>query len=115
MKKVLIIVTNDPRQSARPAEAIRVAAGVGAWNRVETTLYLRGAAALALGEFTDELVDEDHFQRYLPLVRDWKRPVLVQQGAADSYPLGETAIPFAEVSDAELARLAALHDMVLRF
>jgi hypothetical protein len=115
MKKVLFVVTSDPLRSSRPAEAVRVAAGVGAWKKVEVTLYLRGAAVLALGEFTDDLVDEDHFQRYLPIIKEWGRPVLVEQGTASLQSLGEISIPFQEVSDAALASQATLHDSVLRF
>lgn len=115
MKRVLFIVTSDPHRSSRPAEAVRVAAGVGAWKKVEVTLYLRGAAVLALGEFTDDLVDEDHFQRYLPIIREWGRPVLVEQGTESLQNLGVITIPFEEVSDVALANRATLHDSILRF
>ena len=54
---VLLIIATDPRSSHRPAEAIRIAAGVGAWGRVEVTLYLHGPAVLALSDDTDALVD----------------------------------------------------------
>ena len=108
------MVTNDPRTSARPAEAIRIAAGVGTWKKADVTLYLRGPAVLALSEFADELVDEDNFNRYLPIVGEFGHPVYVQGGAAELRELGEAPVKFAEISDTELAGLVGRATNVLR-
>lgn len=113
--KVLIIVTGDPRVSPRPAEAVRIAAGVGAWKKVDITLYLRAAAVLALSEFADELVDEDNFTRYLPIVAESDRSIYVQKGSPQLSELGEPALKFQEISDDELANLAAKSTYVARF
>ena len=112
---LLIIVESDPRSSPRPAEAIRIAAGVGAWKKADITLCLRGPAVLALGEYADDLVDEDNFVRYLPILREWGRPVLVQRREPLLGALGEAVLPFQAVGDAELAQLAGKHTCVLRF
>ena len=113
--KMLVIVTGDPRTSPRPAEAVRIAAGVGAWKKVEVTLYLRGAAVLALGEFVDDLVDEDNFTRYLPIAAEGGRPIYVQQGSPQLGELGEPALKYQELSDDDLADLAAKSTYVVRF
>jgi hypothetical protein len=95
----LFVITTDPRISGRPAEAVRIAAGVGVWKKVEVALYLRGAAALLLGEDTADLIDEENYTRYLPeLAR-----------------LGHASLPFAEITDAQLADLAASRNCLLRF
>ena len=60
----LFVIDTDPRSSGRPAEAVRIAAGVGVWKRIDVAVYLRDAAILILGENTDELVDQDNFTRY---------------------------------------------------
>ena len=112
---VLFIVTGDPRVSPRPAEAIRIAAGVGAWQKAQITVYLRDAAVLALAEYTDELVDEDNFSRYLPIIGEFGRPVYVARGAAALAELGETTVRFEEIDDEQLAALAARSTYVLRF
>jgi hypothetical protein len=44
----LFIIRGDPRVSHRPAEAIRIAAGVGTWKKTDITVYLHGPAVLAL-------------------------------------------------------------------
>jgi hypothetical protein len=113
--KALFIVNSDPRTSPRPAEAVRIAAGVGTWRKVEVTLVLCEAAVLALSEFPDELVDEDNFTRYLPIVGEFGRPVYVETGAPLLEDLGQTPVSYERITVARLARLAADSDCVLRF
>ena len=113
--KILLIVTSDPRTSARPAEAVRIAAGVGTWKKADMLLYLHGPAVLALGEFTDELVDDDNFSRYLPILRDQGRPVYVQKSAPELADLGESPLQCEELDAAGLAALVSQSNSVLRF
>ena len=113
--RVLIVVDSDPRTSGRPAEAIRMAAGIGTWRKAEVLIYLRGAAILSLSEYSDEWIDEDNFTRYLPILQEWGRPVYVQEGASELALLGEPLTPFEEVSEAHWASLAAQSTYVLRF
>jgi hypothetical protein len=115
LHRVLFIVTGDPRSKRRPAEAIRIAAGVGVWKRALITIYLRDAAVLALSEHPEGLVDEEHYRRYFPLTRESGSPVYVQRGAPCLAHIGKTKFQFEEIDDTGLARLAARHDYVLRF
>ena len=114
-RSLLFVVSSDPRSSARPAEAIRIAAGVGAWKQVEILLSLHGAAALALSESPEELVDADHFIQYLPIVRELGGAVYVQKDSPFLSALGQPACPFQELTDTELAGVAAQCDYVTRF
>src|SRR5678815_3414808 len=111
----LFIIAGDPRTSAKPAEGIRIAAGVGTWKKADITVYLRGPAVLALSEYPDELVDEDNFTRYFPIVGEFGRPIYVQRGAALLADIGESPLKFEEIDDAQLAQLAAGCQYVLRF
>ncbi|MBM3880493.1 MAG: hypothetical protein FJ387_12390 [Verrucomicrobia bacterium] len=113
--RVWFVITSDPRSSPRPAEAVRIAAGLGAWGKLEVTLYLRDAAVLTLLEDPDELLDEDNFRRYWPIVREWGRPVYVQQGNAHLAEVGQAPVPWEELDDAEWARRLADATYVLRF
>lgn len=112
---VLFIVGGDPRTSPRPAEAIRIAAGVGAWKKADVSIYFREAAVLALSEFADEFVDEDNYVRYLPIVGEFGRPIYAQKNAAQLSEIGEARLTFKEISDEELAALAAASTYVVRF
>ncbi|MBM3839188.1 MAG: hypothetical protein FJ398_14715 [Verrucomicrobia bacterium] len=114
-RSILFVVTSDPRSSARPAEAIRIAAGVGAWKQVDVRLLLHGAAALALGESPEEWVDADHFIQYLPIIRDLGRPVYLEKGNAFLNLLGQPICPIQELTQTELATLTAQCEYVTRF
>jgi hypothetical protein len=113
--RVLFLVTSDPRISPRPAEAVRIAAGVGAWGKVEVSLHLRDAAVLAVGELAGELVDGDHFERYLPLVAESGRAISVQRDAPLLRELEHPRVRFDPIDDPQLAALAANSQSVVRF
>lgn len=112
---LLFIITGDPRESHRPAEAIRIAAGVGTWKKTDITVYLRGAAVLALSEFVDDLVDEDNFTRYLPIIGEFGRPVYVQAGEPCLADIEPATLPYEAIDDPRLAELAAAHSSVVYF
>jgi hypothetical protein len=112
---VLFIITTDPRTSPRPAEAVRIAAGVAVWKRVDVTVYLRDTAVLVLSEFPDELVDGDNFNRYLPLVPESGGLICAQRDASLLNEIGESLVSFREISDAELAGQTGHSNYILRF
>ena len=111
----LFVIDADPRTSGRPAEAVRIAAGVGVWKRIDVAVYLRDAAVLILGENTEDLVDQDNYARYLPLLGELGRPIYIQQGASCLGQLGQAVLSYQEISDSRLAPLAAERSQVLRF
>ena len=114
-RSVLIIIESDPRRNGRAAEAVRIAAGVGAWRKVDVAVYLREAAVLALGEHAQELVDGENYARYLPLLEEMGKPVYAQKGAAALGKLGQPTVRVEEITDVQLAGMAAARDCVLRF
>ena len=114
-RAVLILVTGDPRVSSRPAEAIRMAAGVDAWHRANVAVYLRGPAVQALGEWPEDLVDGDNFVRYLPMLVERDRSLYLQKDALRLAAVDTPRLKFAEVDDQQLADLVAQADCVLRF
>jgi sulfur relay (sulfurtransferase) DsrF/TusC family protein len=113
--KILFILTGDPRSSAKPAEAIRIAAGVGTWKKVEILVYLHGPAVLALSEYVDEMIDEDNYTRYFPIVGEWENPVFVEKDQPLLQELGEATLKFKEIDSDELAGLAAQCRSVVTF
>jgi hypothetical protein len=108
------LVTSDPRTSGRPAEAVRIAAGVAAWKKVHVAIYFYSAAVLALGEFADELIDGDNYRQYLPVLADSGGKLFIQDSAALTES-GKTMPGVQALSEAELAELTATSQYVLRF
>lgn len=105
MRKLLFIITSDPRTSARPAEAIRIAAGVSAWGRAAVSICLVGPAVLMLSEGDQPLRDESQFASGLPLVSS---PIYAMNTSA---PVADAQV----IAVAELAQIALRHDTIVRF
>ncbi len=114
LPKTLVMVETDPRTSARPAEAIRIAAGIGAWKKTDVTLLLRGPAGYSLQEYADELVDEDNFSHYLPLVAELPRPIYVEDTFTDLAALEHSPWKYEMIPSANVAELVRAHDYLIR-
>lgn len=110
MKRMLVVISTDPRTSPRPAEAIRIAAGVGAWKKAEVSLLLRGPAGYCLAEEVDDFKDEDNFTRYLPIIAEWKRPIYVESTFDDSEVLEYSPWKFEKVDEAQIAKFYLEND-----
>ena len=111
----LVIIETDPRKSPRPAEAIRIAAGIGAWKKTDVTLLLRGpVAGYSLQEYADELVDEDNFTRYLPLVAEQPRPIYLEETFTDLAALEGSPWRYEVITAARTMQLVREHDYLIR-
>lgn len=111
MRKILFIIGGDPRKSHRPAEAIRIATGAGAWGRVEVNICLTGTAALMLDENAEALRDEEQIAACLPALRESCRPVYVLGRSQNE--ISKAGVERLDVK--ALAELAMRHDVVVRF
>lgn len=114
LPKTLVMIETDPRTSSRPAEGIRIAAGIGVWKKTDVTLLLRGPAGYSLQEYADELIDEDNFTRYLPLVVESPRPIYVEDSFADLAALEGSTFSFEVITPARTAELIRTHDYLIR-
>lgn len=115
MRSVLIIVRSDPRLNGRPAEAIRMAAGIAVWRKARVQLLLQGASAGVLGEFADELVHGDTITRFLPMLVESSGPVLVDAGLRGCDVAGLASVPCKEVTADEIAAIASDCDAVFTY
>jgi hypothetical protein len=115
LRRVVIVVSSDPRTSHRPGEAIRIGAGVATWRRVQVTLYLRGAAVLCVSERGAELVDGDSITGWLKLLRESGGRICVDQEVSTSTGAGILAREVERFSVPDLARTAAEADILWQF
>ena len=111
----LFIIETDPRSSPRPAEAIRIAAGVAVWKSVIVKVYLREAAILMLSGSRERLLDEDNFAQYLPLLWDQPDSIFVERSSPFLLQAGKVEMQFRAISDEQAAELAAGCSHVSRF
>jgi hypothetical protein len=110
-----ILISEDPRTSARPAEGIRVAAGIAALRTVRVTVCLRGAAVSLLGSSEDDWIDAEVLGRYLPGIKDSELPIYVSSAARALAGLEASPQRYREISEGELAHRLAQSNGVLRF
>jgi hypothetical protein len=112
--ETLFLIASNPHASHRPAEGVRIAAGVAAWKKTRVRLYLHGDAVRCLDEWAEELVDGDNFPSYLPILRDLACPVGVQAGAPGLADLAPT-LKYTELSESDLKKWVAEATFLLRF
>ncbi len=105
LPRTLVVISTDPRTSARAAEGIRIAAGVGAWKKTDVDLLLLGPAGYCLLDEPDDLMDDDNFTRYRPIIAGWGRPVLLDAQFGDVDVLEHAALPFTRATPADVAAL----------
>lgn len=114
-KSLLVIVTSDPRSSHRPAEAVRIAAGVAAWRKVVVSLYLAGPAVLALSSDVDDFINEESFTHFLPMIPETDGAILAEAGAPLLSSIIEPPVPFQTIDRAELAARGSRTNYLLTF
>ena len=76
-KNIAVVIQEDPRKTHRPVEALRIALGLVAGSHA-TTVILIGEAVRLLSEDTDDIVDADILEKYLPSIEHLEIPFLLQ-------------------------------------
>ena len=80
-KHIAVVISEDPCVTARPVEALRIALGLCAGDH-ETTVVLLGRAPILLMENTEEIIDIDILEKYLPSFKHLSVPFIVEPGTA---------------------------------
>jgi sulfur relay (sulfurtransferase) DsrF/TusC family protein len=76
-KNVAVVIQEDPRKTHRPVEALRIALGLVAGSHA-TTVVLLGEAVRLLYEETDDIIDGDILEKYLPSIEHLEMPFILQ-------------------------------------
>jgi hypothetical protein len=80
-KRIAVVISEDPCVTARPVEALRIALGLCAGDH-ETTVILLGRAPRLLMKDTEEIVDVDILEKYLPSFKHLSIPFIIEPGTA---------------------------------
>ena len=75
-KNVAVVIQEDPRKTHRPVEALRIALGLSAGSHM-TTVVLLGEAARLLGDDTDDILDIEILEKYLPTIKQLEIPFIL--------------------------------------
>ena len=110
---MLIVIASDPRTSHRPAEAIRVAAGLAALGTLPIDVCFCGAAALVLSKPSEEFVDGEIIEKNLALLEKQAQGIWAETG--DPFLEGAKRIRYTRIGLTELSQLANRQSQVIRF
>jgi hypothetical protein len=98
-KRIAVVISEDPRVTARPVEALRIALGLSAGDH-KMTVVLLGNAPLLLREDTEEVMDVDILEKYLPSLKHLSIPFVVEPGTvmdAGANEISVTTLPVVEI------------------
>lgn len=75
-KTVVVVIQEDPRQTHRPVEALRIALGLVAGAH-QTTVVLLGESVRLLHEDVDDIIDVEILEKYLPSIEQLEIPFIL--------------------------------------
>lgn len=76
-KNIAVVIQEDPRKTHRPVEALRIALGLASGSHA-TTVILLGEAARLLGDETDDILDVEILEKYLPAIEQLEIHFILQ-------------------------------------
>lgn len=76
-KNIAVVIQEDPRKSHRPVEALRIALGLASGSHMTTVVLLDEAVRL-LGDETDDILDVEILEKYLPSIEQLEIPFILQ-------------------------------------
>jgi hypothetical protein len=112
---ILVLITTDPRLSPRPAEAVRIAAGVAVWGKVRVSLWLDGPAALGLEELCDDLCDAEVLGRHLVILQHAGGRIVVPEDNDYLKQIDRARVSYETVEAGSLPGWVRQHHSVVRF
>ena len=111
-KRIAVVISEDPFVTARPVEALRIALGLCAGDH-ETTVILLGLSSRLLMQDTEEIVDVDILEKYLPSFKQLSVPFIVEPGTVTDVWSDDFSLT-TQTSD-EIRRLVRTVDRSLVF
>jgi hypothetical protein len=116
-RSALFVITSNPLSSPRPAEAVRIAAGIRAWQAIDVHVYLHDETSMPLLHSQDQIQDQDTFRHYLPLLANPKESVVLVSDriGRQALDLWGDCFRVLPVTDDAIAQRAASSTWILRF
>ncbi|HTN43137.1 MAG TPA: hypothetical protein VMN77_04990 [Nitrospiria bacterium] len=100
---ILVLIKSNPLESHRPVEAIRIALGLVSGEH-PVSIVLLNRSPLLLSDDTEDLVDGDILQKYLPAFEELGQTFMVEENALQAHlPEGSEyaiqAVSFDKIAD----------------
>jgi len=113
LPRVVVVIREDPRKTHRPVEALRIALGLSTGEN-PLTVVLLGQSSLLLGDDTDNIMDGEILEKYLPSIKQLEIPFIVPLDAQPS-PSISPDFRTSVASSSQINALVAAADRVLVF
>ncbi|HUK57231.1 MAG TPA: hypothetical protein VLY20_11280 [Nitrospiria bacterium] len=100
---ILVLIKSDPLESHRPVEAVRIALGLVSSDH-SVAVVLLNRSPLLLSVDTEDLIDGDLLQKYLPAFKELGQTFWVEENAFKTHlPEGSDyaiqAVSFEKIAD----------------
>ncbi len=112
-KHLVVLIREDPAQTHRASEAIRVALGLSTGTNPLSIVLLDQARQL-ISEDAYDLPDGEILEKHLPVIKNLEIPVIVPIGSRDQFLLDEE-FAIQECSQSQIASMVTEADRVLAF
>ena len=104
--KIVFLIRSNPIDSHRPAEAVRIAAGLGIGNS-PIKIVLSGEAPHILSSDEEDLTDIEIIEKFLPLITEMDIPIYVDKGSLSNINLKNSPYKFRIIDAEEASELLA--------
>ena len=112
--KIIFLIRSNPCESHRPAEAIRIAAGLGTGNN-SIKIILSGESVRVLSPDEEDLEDMDIIEKFLPIIEDWEIPLYVDKDSLSGIDLKKSPYAFRTVDSEGVSEILAGGNSVFVF
>jgi len=110
---IVVVIQEDPLHTHRAVEALRIALGLSTGGN-PLSIVLLGEAPLLLADNTDNVVDAEILEKYLPSIKQLETPFLLPMGSRSRFQF-DPACHVQEASASEIQKLMFAADRALVF
>ena len=110
---IVVLICEDPINSHRPVEALRIALGLSTGPNPITIVFM-GKARILLTEDTSEGIDTEILEKHLPVIQELNIPLVLQEGSLDDYSF-DPDLSISQASNLEISTLCSQANRVLVF
>ena len=112
--KIVFLIRRNPCESHRPAEAIRIAAGLGV-GKNPIKILLSSEAPRVLSSEEEDLIDIEIIEKFLPFIEEMGIPFYVDKESPGQAALKSSPYHFRSIGAEESSELLAGGHYVLVF
>ncbi len=112
-KQLVVLIREDPKESHRAAEALRIALGLSTGPNPISIILLNNARQL-ITEDAYDLPDGEVLEKHLPVIKNLEIPIILPTGSRNSLAIDDE-FTIQESSSSQIATCLEHADRVLAF